>query len=81
MFDVCWFDDYVINLEKYKVVLDVDWCKEIILNDVKDWVLVLGLELVEDVGFLEEVVGLVEWLVVLIGFFDEVFFDILDECI
>ena len=41
----------------------------------------LGLELVEDEGLLEEVAGLVEWPVVLIGSFDEAFLEIPPEVI
>ena len=41
----------------------------------------IGLELVEDEGLLEEVAGLVEWPVVLVGSFDEAFLDIPPEVI
>ena len=67
------FDDYAPKLEKAKVVLDADRRKEIILADARDRALALGLELVEDEGLLEEVAGLVEWPVVLVGAFDEAF--------
>lgn len=80
-FDVRRFDDYAVELEKHKVVLDADRRKNIILNDAKDRALALGLELVEDPGLLEEVAGLVEWPVVLAGSFDEDFLEIPDECI
>ncbi|GAA0778354.1 glycine--tRNA ligase subunit beta [Roseibium denhamense] len=80
-FTVRRFDDYAVNLEKHKVVLDTDRRKEIILNDAKDRALALGLELVEDPGLLEEVAGLVEWPVVLTGSFDEGFLAIPDEAI
>ncbi|EFO34402.1 glycyl-tRNA synthetase, beta subunit [Roseibium sp. TrichSKD4] len=73
-------DDYAAQLEKHKVVLDADRRKDIILNDAKDRALALGLELVEDLGLLEEVAGLVEWPVVLTGSFDEKFLEIPDEC-
>ena len=75
------FDDYVPKLEKAKVVLDADRRKEIILADARDRALALGLELVEDEGLLEEVAGLVEWPVVLVGAFDEAFLDIPPEVI
>ncbi|CTQ52737.1 Glycine--tRNA ligase beta subunit [Roseibium album] len=80
-FDVRRFDDYAVELEKHKVVLDADRRKNMILNDAKDRALALGLELVEDPGLLEEVAGLVEWPVVLTGSFDEDFLEIPDECI
>ena len=74
-------DDYVAKLEAAKVVLDLDRRKQIILNDAKDRALALNLELVEDAGLLEEVAGLVEWPVVLIGRFDEQFLALPDEVI
>ncbi|HEV7259957.1 MAG TPA: glycine--tRNA ligase subunit beta [Bosea sp. (in: a-proteobacteria)] len=75
------FDDYVASLEKAKVVLDADRRKEIILADAKTLAFAQGLELVEDEGLLEEVAGLVEWPVVLMGSFEERFLDIPAETI
>jgi glycyl-tRNA synthetase beta chain len=75
------FDDYVPKLEKARVVLDADRRKEIILADARDRALALGLDLVEDEGLLEEVAGLVEWPVVLVGSFDEAFLEIPPEVI
>lgn len=74
-------DDWLTKLEAAKVVADRDRRKSIILSDAKDLALVHGLELVEDEGLLEEVAGLVEWPVVLIGSFDAAFLDIPDEVI
>ncbi|HMN52212.1 MAG TPA: glycine--tRNA ligase subunit beta [Xanthobacteraceae bacterium] len=75
------FDDYAAKLEQAKVVLDADRRKAIILADAKDLALAQGLELVEDEGLLEEVAGLVEWPVVLIGEFEKEFLDIPPEVI
>ncbi|HET7715886.1 MAG TPA: glycine--tRNA ligase subunit beta [Bauldia sp.] len=75
------FEDYASKLEKAKVVLDADRRKEIILADARDRALALGLELVEDEGLLEEVAGLVEWPVVLVGSFEEAFLAIPPEVI
>ena len=75
------FDDYVTSLEKARVVLDADRRKEIILADAKTLAFAQGLELVEDEGLLEEVAGLVEWPVVLMGAFEERFLDIPAEAI
>jgi len=75
------FDDYVASLEKAKVVLDADRRKEIILADAKTLAFAQGLELVEDEGLLEEVAGLVEWPVVLMGSFEERFLEIPGEAI
>src|SRR3954464_12106752 len=75
------FDDYAPALERAKVVLDADRRKDMILHDAKDLAFAQGLELVEDEGLLEEVAGLVEWPVVLMGSFDEAFLDIPPEVI
>src|SRR5690606_1532623 len=65
------FDDYVKSLEEAKVVLDAERRKRIILDDAKNLAFASGLELVEDEALLEEVAGLVEWPVVLLGTFEE----------
>ncbi|QFU15843.1 glycine--tRNA ligase subunit beta [Microvirga thermotolerans] len=75
------FDDYAPALERAKVVLDADRRKDMILHDARDLAFAQGLELVEDEGLLEEVAGLVEWPVVLMGSFDEAFLDIPPEVI
>jgi glycyl-tRNA synthetase beta chain len=75
------FDDYGPALEKAKVVLDPERRQQIILADAKDLALAQGLELVEDDGLLDEVAGLVEWPVVLMGEFEEAFLDIPAEVI
>ncbi|CAM5770855.1 glycine--tRNA ligase subunit beta [Bosea minatitlanensis] len=74
-------EDYVASLEKAKVVLDADRRKEIILTDARNLAFAQGLDLVEDEGLLEEVAGLVEWPVVLMGQFEERFLDIPGEAI
>ena len=75
------FDDYVEALHKAKVVLDADRRKAIILADAKDLAFAQGLTLVEDEGLLEEVAGLVEWPVVLMGEFEPAFLDLPPEVI
>jgi glycyl-tRNA synthetase beta chain len=75
------FDDYVTKLEAAKVVLDADRRKDIIRADAKNLAFAQGLELVEDEGLLEEVAGLVEWPVVLMGSFEEAFLDVPAEVI
>ena len=64
------FDDYVASLAKAKVVLDRERRKSIILADAQSLALAHGLELIEDEGLLDEVAGLVEWPVTLMGEFD-----------
>jgi len=75
------FDDYAAKLEAAKVVVDAERRKEIILSDAKNLAFANGLELVEDEGLLEEVSGLVEWPVVLLGSFEEDFLSIPPEVI
>lgn len=75
------FDDYVTALERAKVVLDAERRRDIILHDAKDLAFAQGLELLEDAGLLEEVGGLVEWPVTLMGKFDESFLSIPPEVI
>jgi glycyl-tRNA synthetase beta chain len=66
-------DDYATRLEKAKVILDPARRREIILADARTLAHAQGYELVEDLGLLEEVAGLVEWPVVLMGSFDPAF--------
>ncbi|MEQ1942120.1 glycine--tRNA ligase subunit beta [Mesorhizobium sp. VNQ89] len=75
------FEDYASKLEAAKVVVDADRRKEIILSDAQNLAFANGLDLVEDDGLLEEVSGLVEWPVVLLGAFEEDFLSIPAEVI
>jgi glycyl-tRNA synthetase beta chain len=75
------FEDYAAKLEAAKVVIDPDRRKEIILSDAKNLAFANGLDLVEDEGLLEEVSGLVEWPVVLMGEFEQDFLAIPGEVI
>jgi len=75
------FADYAERLAKAKVVLDADRRKEAVLADARSLALANGLDLVEDAALLEEVAGLVEWPVVLMGEFEEAFLEIPPEAI
>src|SRR5207248_1102382 len=75
------FEDYEAKLKAAKVVLDPQARKDIILADAKELAFAQGFELVEDPGLLDEVSGLVEWPVVLMGSFDEDFLSIPPEVI
>jgi glycyl-tRNA synthetase beta chain len=75
------FSDYAASLERARVVLDADRRKDIVLNEARNLAFARGLDLVEDEGLLEEVAGLVEWPVVLMGAFDEAFLEIPPEVI
>lgn len=73
--------DWQQKLEAAKVVPDRERRKAQILADAKNLAFAQGFELVEDEGLLEEVTGLVEWPVVLMGEFDAAFLDIPPEVI
>jgi glycyl-tRNA synthetase beta chain len=75
------FDDYVEALEKARVTLDPARRREIIRADARTLAQAQNLELVEDDGLLDEVAGLVEWPVALMGAFEEEFLDVPDEVI
>lgn len=80
-FQVRHFDDYVRKLEQAKVVLDPARRKDVILHEARQLAFAQGLELVEDEALLDEVAGLVEWPVVLMGSFEPVFLAIPPEVI
>ncbi|MGQ0741485.1 MAG: glycine--tRNA ligase subunit beta [Alphaproteobacteria bacterium] len=67
------FEDYEKKLRAAKVIVDAAERREIIKHEATQRAFALGLELVEDDGLLEEVAGLVEWPVVLVGEIDETF--------
>jgi glycyl-tRNA synthetase beta chain len=73
--------DYMQKLDKAKVVLDAERRRQIILTEAKQLAFAQGLELVADDGLLNEVAGLVEWPVVLMGSFDQQFLKIPEEVI
>ncbi|MDB5502940.1 MAG: glycyl-tRNA synthetase, beta chain [Tardiphaga sp.] len=75
------FDDYVTKLQHAKVVLDPERRREIILADARTLCAAQNFELVEDPALLDEVAGLVEWPVVLMGSFDQAFLSIPGEVI
>ncbi len=73
------FEDYEKKLRDAHVILDPAERKDIILHEVKQKAFALGLELVEDEALLDEVAGLVEWPVVLIGRIEDDFMDLPPE--
>src|SRR5580692_4597738 len=75
------FEDYEAKLLEAKVVLDSERRKDTILTDAKQLAFAQGFELVEDQALLDEVAGLVEWPVVLMGSFDKEFLSIPGEVI
>jgi glycyl-tRNA synthetase beta chain len=75
------FEDYEAKLLEAKVVLDPQRRKDTILTDAKTLAHAQNYELVEDPALLDEVAGLVEWPVVLMGSFEEEFLSIPSEVI
>lgn len=70
------FDGYVAGLRDARVMLDREERKTAILEGARRAASEAGFELIEDHGLLEEVAGLVEWPVVLIGSIDDDFMDV-----
>lgn len=75
------FADYASKLRGAKVLIEREERKTIILEQAKKLCAAKGLELVEDIGLLEEVAGLVEWPVVLLGDMDPDFLNLPGEVI
>lgn len=75
------FDEYVAGLEAHFVVLDVEERKARILEGCKTLCFARHLELVEDIGLLEEVAGLAEWPTPVLGDMDPSFLDLPPEVI
>jgi glycyl-tRNA synthetase beta chain len=67
------FEDYEAKLLDAKVVLDPERRKDAIVTDAKQLAFAQGFELVGDPALLDEVAGLVEWPVVLMGSFEDEF--------
>jgi len=80
-FKVRHLEDYAAKLEKARVVLDPERRKAIVVADAKNLAFAQGFEFVEDDDLLDEVAGLVEWPVVLMGAFDKEFLSIPPEVI
>ncbi len=75
------FAEYAVKLRAAKVEIDREARKAKIVEDACKACAAKGLELVEDIGLLEEVCGLVEWPVVLLGDMDPAFLDLPGEVI
>jgi glycyl-tRNA synthetase beta chain len=75
------FEDYEAKLLEAKVVLDPQRRKDTILTDAKTLAHAQNYELVEDPVLLDEVAGLVEWPVVLMGSFEKEYLAIPPEVI
>ncbi|HEX4302155.1 MAG TPA: glycine--tRNA ligase subunit beta [Rhizomicrobium sp.] len=73
------FEDYEKKLHDAHVILDAEQRKAIIFEGVKGAAFVHGLELIADEGLLDEVAGLAEWPVVLLGTIEDQFMDVPPE--
>jgi glycyl-tRNA synthetase beta chain len=74
-------DDYLAKLEAAKVIADPARRKDIILHEARQLCFAQGLELVEDEALADEVAGLVEWPVPLMGSFEEEFLAVPQEAV
>ncbi|PHR94398.1 MAG: glycine--tRNA ligase subunit beta [Robiginitomaculum sp.] len=82
LFHVKQFADYKKKLETEGfVILDAQDRKDLILKDALSACAKAGLELVEDKGLLDEVAGLAEWPVVILGDMDPSFLELPGEVI
>ena len=70
------YDDYVRKSRDAFVIVDAEERKDIVLHEVKNKAFALGLEPIADEGLLDEVAGLAEWPVVLIGTIENQFMDV-----
>lgn len=75
-FEVTDFADYQAKLETARVVLDRESRKAVIDSRARSLAAAEGLTLKDDPGLLDEVAGLVEWPVPLIGSIDDAFMDV-----
>ncbi|HEY2034183.1 MAG TPA: glycine--tRNA ligase subunit beta [Rhizomicrobium sp.] len=73
------FEDYEKALHDAHVILDAEQRKAIIFEELKAAAFVRGLELIPDEGLLDEVSGLAEWPVVLVGAIQDEFMDVPPE--
>ncbi len=70
------YDDYVAKLKTAHVIVDAPERREIILHETRQKAFALGLEPIPDEGLVNEVMGLAEWPVVLVGTIDPAFMDV-----
>jgi len=78
-FEVRDFDDYALKLRERRVILDREERKAEIHRQALDAAATVGLTFRDDPELLDEVAGLVEWPVVLVGQFEREFLDVPNE--
>jgi glycyl-tRNA synthetase beta chain len=79
LFSVTNFADYQDKLKKAHVILAREDRKKIIADEAQKLAAKEGLKVNENEGLLEEIVGLVEWPVPLLGTFEKEFLDVPQE--
>jgi glycyl-tRNA synthetase beta chain len=80
-FRVRGFDDYAAGLQANFVMLDAEERRRVILEGARTLCFARNLELVEDEGLLDEVLGLAEWPTPILGDMDPAFLDLPPEVI
>jgi glycyl-tRNA synthetase beta chain len=75
------FEDYERKLARAQVILDSAQRRETITHEAAQKAFALGLEPIEDPALLEEVAGLAEWPVVLIGTIEDQFLGLPPEAL
>ena len=78
-FTVTGFDDYALKLKRARVVLDTAERESAIWQAAQNLAFAAGMELVADPGLLNEVAGLVEWPVPLMGRISDAFLSLPPE--
>ena len=78
-FSVRDFDDYETKLKRAKVILRADERSALIWQEATNQAFAIGQQIVKDDELLEEISGLVEWPVVLLGRIDPKFLDLPPE--
>ncbi|HBN22997.1 MAG TPA: glycine--tRNA ligase subunit beta [Holosporales bacterium] len=73
------FEDYVQKLQKAFVIVDQKERQEVLMQQINDLCAEHGLTILDDKGLLDEVTGLVEWPVCLLGDIDASFMSLPPE--
>lgn len=77
--EIKYFDQYEKDLKSNFVILDQAWRKKTISDQIHEIANSKKLDLIEDESLLNEVTGLVEWPVAMLGSIDEKFMDLPEE--
>lgn len=75
------FADYQTKMHSHYVMITREDRKQIIMEETSQIAAKLGLKPLDDNALIEEIVGLIEWPVVLCGTFDDLFLSVPQECL